>query len=310
MKSSEIFFDEEAMHKVITNLLSNAIKFTPDGGSISIYIATLPAKVDKEEKLYLCVSDTGTGIQEQDTAQIFNRFYQSKKQAKYPVYGQTGTGIGLYLCKRIVAMHNGDILVRNNHTTGCSFRILLPLPKEENINDQLIVENNIPPAATTEKNELPKERLALTILVVEDNADMRGYIRSILRDYYNVLEATNGAEALDVLNNQSVDFIISDLMMPVMDGIELSRRVKETFTISHIPFLMLTAKTSPETRLESYRTGVDEYLLKPFDETLLLTRIENILDNRRRYQRKFKTNMDVEALNIEENPVTRNSSTK
>ena len=89
MKSSEIFFDEEAMHKVITNLLSNAIKFTPDGGSISIYIATLPAKVDKEEKLYLCVSDTGTGIQEQDTAQIFNRFYQSKKQAKYPVYGQT-----------------------------------------------------------------------------------------------------------------------------------------------------------------------------------------------------------------------------
>ena len=300
MKSSEIFFDEEAMHKVITNLLSNAIKFTPDGGSISIYIATLPAKVDKEEKLYLCVSDTGTGIQEQDTAQIFNRFYQSKKQAKYPVYGQTGTGIGLYLCKRIVAMHNGDILVRNNHTTGCSFRILLPLPKEENINDQLIVENNIPPAATTEKNELPKERLALTILVVEDNADMRGYIRSILRDYYNVLEATNGAEALDVLNNQSVDFIISDLMMPVMDGIELSRRVKETFTISHIPFLMLTAKTSPETRLESYRTGVDEYLLKPFDETLLLTRIENILDNRRRYQRKFKTNMDVEALNTEE----------
>ena len=197
-------------------------------------------------------------------------------------------------------MHDGEICVRNNHTIGCSFRILLPLPKEENISDQLIVDNNIPPAATTEKNELPKERLALTILVVEDNADMRGYIRSILRDYYNVLEATNGAEALDVLNNQSVDFIISDLMMPVMDGIELSRRVKEAFAISHIPFLMLTAKTSPETRLESYRTGVDEYLLKPFDETLLLTRIENILDNRRRYQRKFKTNMDVEALNIEE----------
>lgn len=300
MKNSEISFDEEAMHKVITNLLSNAIKFTPDGGSISIYIATLPGKDTKEETLYLCVSDTGTGIQEQDAAQIFNRFYQSKKQAKYPVYGQTGTGIGLYLCKRIVEMHNGDILVRNNHTIGCSFRILLPLPKEENISDQLIVENNIPPAASAEKNELPKERLALTILVVEDNADMRGYIRSILRDYYNVLEATNGAEALDILNNQSVDFIISDLMMPVMDGIELSRRVKETFTISHIPFLMLTAKTSPETRLESYRTGVDEYLLKPFDETLLLTRIENILNNRRRYQRKFKTNMDVEALNIEE----------
>lgn len=107
MKNPEIFFDKEAMHKVITNLLSNAIKFTPDDGSISLYIATLPAKNNKEESLYLCVSDTGTGIPEQDIAQIFDRFYQSRKQAQYPVYGQTGTGIGLYLCKRIVMMHDG-----------------------------------------------------------------------------------------------------------------------------------------------------------------------------------------------------------
>lgn len=299
MNNSKIYFDEEAMHKVITNLLSNAIKFTPNGGSISIYITTLPAKDDKEETLYLCVSDTGTGILEQDAAQIFNCFYQSKKQTKYPVYGQTGTGIGLYLCKRIVQMHDGEICVRNNHTAGCSFRILLPLPKEENINDQLIVDNNIPSTTTTPRSELPKERDMLTILVVEDNTDMRAYICSILRDYYHLLEASNGAEALDVLNNQPVDFIISDLMMPIIDGIELSRRVKATFTISHIPFLMLTAKTSPEARLESYRMGVDEYLLKPFDETLLLARIQNILDNRRRYQRKFKTDMDVEVLNIE-----------
>jgi len=301
MVNSEIFYDEEAIHKVITNLLSNAIKFTPDGGCISIYIATLPAKGEKKETLYLCVSDTGTGIAEKDVAQIFNRFYQSKKQTKYPVYGQTGTGIGLYLCKRIVMMHNGEITVRNNHVSGSSFRILLPLMQEEKVSDQLLIENNIQPSASTTTDEdPPKEKVALTILVVEDNADMRGYIRSILRDYYNVLEAANGSEALEILGNQSVDFIISDLMMPVMDGIELSRRVKDTFSISHIPFLMLTAKTSPEARLESYRMGVDEYLLKPFDETLLLARIENILENRKRYQRQFKTNMDVEALNIEE----------
>lgn len=300
MKNPEIFFDKEAMHKVITNLLSNAIKFTPDDGSISLYIATLPAKNNKEESLYLCVSDTGTGIPEQDITQIFDRFYQSRKQAQYPVYGQTGTGIGLYLCKRIVMMHDGKICVRNNRATGCSFRILLPLSKEEGINHQLVIENNISPTVATEKDESHKEQSSLTILIVEDNADMRGYIRSILRDYYQVLEATNGAEALDVLNSQPVDFIISDLMMPVMDGIELSRRVKETFAISHIPFLMLTAKTSSETRLESYRIGVDEYLLKPFDETLLLTRITNILENRKRYQRKFRTDMDIEILNIEE----------
>ena len=115
------------------------------------------------------------------------------------------------------------------------------------------------------------------MLVVEDNADMRGYIRSILREQYHVLEAANGEEALHILNSNPIDFIISDLMMPVMDGIELSRKVKETFAISHIPFLM-----------------------KPFDETLLLTRIQNILENRKRYQRKFTLDMDVDILNMEE----------
>lgn len=301
MANPEIYYDEEAMNKVMTNLLSNAIKFTPDKGSVSVYIAILPAKEDREETLYISVSDTGVGIPEKDISQIFNRFYQSKNQVKYPVYGQAGTGIGLYLCKRIVQMHNGKITVQNNHASGCSFRALLPLPKEESISSRVIVENHIQPLATAaSSDELPKEKAALTILVVEDNADMRGYIRSILREQYSVLEAGNGAEAFDILTNQPIDFIISDLMMPVMDGIELSRRVKATFSISHIPFLMLTAKTSPESRLESYRMGVDEYLLKPFDETLLLTRIENILENRKRYQRKFKTDMDVETLNIDE----------
>ena len=107
-------------------------------------------------------------------------------------------------------------------------------------------------------------------------------------------------EAIHILNSNPIDFIISDLMMPVMDGIELSRKVKETFAISHIPFLMLTAKTSQEARLESYRMGGDEYLLKPFDETLLLTRIQNILENRKRYQRKFTLDMNVDILNMEE----------
>lgn len=296
MADSEIYFDEEAMRKVITNLVGNAVKFTPDGGNISIYIATLP-----ENRLYLCISDTGSGIREEDIKQIFDRFYQSQKQMKFPVYGQTGTGIGLYLCKRIVEMHDGEINVRNNHACGCSFRILLPLTEEENNNNQPISEQQQPqPASPTLVNNKPiKEKSILTILVVEDNTDMRSYIRSLLRERYQILEAANGQEALNILNSQQVDFIISDLMMPIMDGIELSRRVKETFAISHIPFLMLTAKTSQEARLESYRTGVDEYLLKPFDETLLLTRIENILENRRRYQQRFLQNMNVDVLNIE-----------
>lgn len=301
METPDILYDEEAMRKVITNLLSNAIKFTPNGGSVSLYISSLSAMEGEKEKLYICVKDTGTGIPEEDVNRIFNRFYQSQNQVKYPVYGQAGSGIGLYLCKRIVQMHGGEIKAHNNRNAGCSFRIVLPLQHEEGKDEKLIIiDHNESPKAATLSTESPKEREALTILVVEDNGDMRGYIRSILREQYRVLKAVNGEEALHILNSNQVDFIVSDLMMPIMDGIELSRRVKETFAISHIPFLMLTAKTSQDSRLESYRIGVDEYLLKPFDETLLLTRIQNILENRKRYQHKFTLDMDVDALNIEE----------
>jgi signal transduction histidine kinase/ligand-binding sensor domain-containing protein/CheY-like chemotaxis protein len=299
MTDAYLLFDEEAMHKVFTNLLSNAIKFTPNGGRVSLYIASLHQVEQSKPQLYISVSDTGSGIPEDDLPKIFNRFYQSKNQIKYPVYGQAGSGIGLYLCKRIVQMHGGEISARNNHSQGCSFRVMMPLQVEasqgrdsKELNDELQSE-----ALSIAE---PQEKSKLTMLVVEDNADMRGYIRSILIDKYNVLEAENGQEALQILNQQIVDFVVSDLMMPVMDGIELSKRVKETFSISHIPFLMLTAKTSPEARLESYRMGVDEYLLKPFDETLLLTRIENILENRKRYQRQFTMDMNVEDLHIEE----------
>ena len=197
-------------------------------------------------------------------------------------------------------MHGGEIKAFNNRHAGCSFRILLPLQQENEQDDKTIIIDHNHMESISPSSDSPKEREALTILVVEDNTDMRGYIRSILREQYSVLEAANGEEALHILSSNPVDFIISDLMMPVMDGIELSRKVKETFAISHIPFLMLTAKTSQEARLESYRMGVDEYLLKPFDETLLLTRIQNILENRKRYQRKFTLDMDVNVLNMEE----------
>ena len=301
MEMPEILYDEEAMRKVVTNLLSNAIKFTPNGGTVSLYLSALFAKDCEKETLYICVKDSGSGIPEEDLNRIFNRFYQSQNQVKYPVYGQAGTGIGLYLCKRIVQMHGGEIKAFNNRHAGCSFRILLPLQRNERKDEKtIIIDHNDSSATPVQDSGSPKEKEALSILVVEDNADMRGYIRSILREQYHVLEAANGEEALHILNSNPIDFIISDLMMPVMDGIELSRKVKETFAISHIPFLMLTAKTSQEARLESYRMGVDEYLLKPFDETLLLTRIQNILENRKRYQRKFTLDMDVDVLNMEE----------
>lgn len=290
----EILFDHENMNKLMTNLLSNAIKFTPDGGTVCVYIALLSEKTTNGKHLYISVKDSGTGVDEDELDKIFHRFYQSKKNVKYPVYGQSGTGIGLYLCKRIVEVQGGSIYAKNNPREGTSFRVLLPLSDQESGFPETIPAEK-PDFATTKKTE---ERA--TILVVEDNPDMRSYIRSILTERFNVLEAGNGSEALSILNLKPVDFIVSDLMMPVMDGIELSRRVKENFAISHIPFLMLTAKTSVESKIESFKVGVDEYLLKPFDEELLLARIDNIIENRERGKKEFRYEMDLDILNIEE----------
>ncbi|MDR1738251.1 MAG: response regulator [Candidatus Symbiothrix sp.] len=292
-------FDGDAMRKILTNIISNAIKFTPDKGTVRIYAAAVK-DAEGGERLFLSVIDTGTGIPQDDLEKIFDRFYQSAGKVKYPVYGQSGTGIGLYVCKEIVLQLGGKICAANNKTgTGSNFRILLPLKRGDEYESVYHRQENsqiLHPATSPEYFVAGRK----TILIVEDNADMREYIRSILADRYNTLEAGNGEEALAVLSECNIDFIISDLMMPVMDGLELSRRVKENFSISHIPFLMLTAKTAPETRAESYRMGVDAYMMKPFSEDALLSRIANIFESQKRYQQYFSMNMNVEALQIEE----------
>lgn len=299
-----ILFDEEAIRKLLTNLLSNALKYTPDNGTITLYVDQIYDKTSNTEKLYICVQDSGPGIKSEDLEHIFNKFYQAKDHSKYPVYGQSGTGIGLYLCKNIVSLLSGEIQAKNNRRKGASFRIVIPIRQEITEIKPLDTntETNYTPDSSHEEeiseNKIIKQNI--NILVVEDNSDMRSYICSILSDYYKTFEASNGAEALDILHAQDIDFIISDLMMPVMDGFELSQKVKSDFSLSHIPFLMLTAKSSIETQINSYKIGVDEFLAKPFNEYLLLTRIENILEARKTYQRRFSINMDISDLNISE----------
>jgi signal transduction histidine kinase/ligand-binding sensor domain-containing protein/CheY-like chemotaxis protein len=298
-------YDETYMEKVIVNLLSNAIKFTPNSGCVKLYVCSLRNEKN-EDLIYICVNDNGIGVSTDELEKIFNRFYQSRKGTKYPVYGQSGTGIGLFLCKNIIEKHGGEIFAKNNHLSGTSFRIILPL--EEGVpvrevkdlqqvgEDVQEVKNNVD--LSRSKQKIP----SITILVVEDNRDMRKFIRSILVKEYHVIEAESGLEALDILSQpeNDINFIISDLMMPVMDGLEFSKRIKNDIKTSHIPLLILTAKTSYEKRLESYKVGVEEYLTKPFDEDLLLVRIENILKNRRQYQHSFSINMDVSTLHVEE----------
>lgn len=290
LADSRMILAEDILHKIFTNLISNALKFTQKDGCVSVYVASL--QTEAGERLFIGVRDTGKGIPEGDLGRIFDCFYQSDNQSQESVSGQSGTGIGLYLCKKLVDSLEGSISVKNNPVRGSNFRVLLPLVRGDERQIKTETSGYVLP-------EIPKNS-KLTMLVVEDNKDMRDYIRSILGEYYNVLEASQGEEALQILKSYNVDFIISDLMMPVMDGVELSRRVKSDFSISHIPFLMLTAKTSDEARLESYRMGVDAYLLKPFDENMLLARISNILENRKRFQMKFSMNMNVDSLEVEE----------
>lgn len=288
-----LMFDEDVMRKIMTNLVSNALKFTPKGGYIGVYVGVVGSET--ERKLFISVRDTGKGVPEQDMERIFSQFYQSDNQSQESVSGQSGTGIGLYLCRELIGLLHGTIYAKNNPVKGVSFRILLPA-----VHGTSQVQRDSDADKEDVVVDIPRNG-KMTILVVEDNKDMRDYIRSILVEYYNVLEASQGEEALAILRTSNVDFIISDLMMPVMDGMELSRRVKSNFAISHIPFLMLTAKTSDEARLESYKMGVDAFLLKPFDENMLLTRIANILENRKRFQQKFSIDMNMDSLEIEEN---------
>ena len=296
-------YDEESLRKVLINLLSNAIKFTPDNGSVTCYCALIPAGHCAEHTLlYIDVCDSGNGIDEAELPKVFERFYQGNSQLKYPVTGSSGSGIGLYLCKSIVEIYGGRIWAKNNPGgRGSSFRLLLPVELGQAESAEAAdIQPRPDESGPADDGAASDADDKLTILVVEDNDDMRAFIRSILADRYSVVEARNGAEALRILMSRRVDFIISDLMMPVMDGLELSRRVKEDLAISHIPFLMLTAKTSPETKLESYKMGVDEYMSKPFDEQMLLARINNILENKRRQRNSFVSDMDVSSLNIDE----------
>ncbi len=304
LKNAQFFYDDESLRKIIINLLANAVKFTPNGGEITLFVKSITAREDQQEKLYISVRDSGTGIPEEDLTNIFRRYYQSRSHIRFPVYGQSGTGIGLYLCKQLTQMLGGEIWAKNNRKEGCTFRMLLPLHRN-NPQPQIEVENDAQKTVKgtpilLDSNQEQWQKNRMTFLVVEDNPDMKNYICSILSSTYNTLKANNGAEALLILDKHHVDFIISDLMMPEMDGIELSKRVKSKIATSHIPFLMLTAKTSESARLDSYRVGVDSYLIKPFDEEMLTTRINNILKARQRSQQLFSEKMNTNVFEMNE----------
>lgn len=283
--------DTDALTKILSNLLSNAIKYSGDGKIVDLFVRQF--RQGGRLLTYLCVRDRGIGIAADQTEKIFSRFYQASDKGGGNHHGIESTGIGLYIVGRLVTECDGEIAARNNPSAGVSMRVFLPTP-----------ESNTPAAESGALQEAADadETTAggrTTILVVEDSKDMRAYIRSVLQDTYRVVEADNGVSGLTALAENNIDFIIADLMMPMMDGMEFARRVKADFTYSHTPILILTARTDGAYQTESYKIGVESYLHKPFDEEMLRARIAGILDGRQKGQGRFLVSLDTNDLNIE-----------
>lgn len=279
----ELWFDKNQFEKVLYNLLTNAFKFTKNGGTISVEIET------DNDAVYLIVKDSGIGMSESHMSKIFNRFYQIKNSETEE---KSGFGLGLSIAKEIIELHKGTIDVKSEKNKGSVFEVKL-LKSNAHFYDGEIEKKDdltIQESKTishlkqkTVKSEVKKE----TILIVEDNLEIQESLKEILHNDYNILQAYNGEEGLKIAGDHFPDLIISDVMMPVMDGIEFVKKLKLNIFTSHIPIIILTARTTLKNTMEGFETGADDYIAKPYDEELLKTRIANLLNNRRLIREKI-----------------------
>ena len=281
--------DAEKMERIVYNLLSNAFKFTPEAGSVQVSLSFFTQ--DDAPWLRLQVTDTGAGMPAEHVQHIFENFYQIDVH-------HAGSGIGLALVKAFVEMHRGSIRVESAEGKGTAFAIEMPAVQQGmSVHDSSIREA-LPPmkegamveamqGSTQAFSPALEDNGRETILVIDDNQDIRDYVRSILEGQYNVIEAVDGKEGLSQAIKYVPDAIICDVMMPVMDGMECCRRLKSELQTSHIPVMMLTAYAMDEQKIKGYECGADSYIAKPFSATLLTTRLRNLIDNRHRLQQAF-----------------------
>ncbi|MDH6342768.1 signal transduction histidine kinase/ligand-binding sensor domain-containing protein/DNA-binding response OmpR family regulator [Parabacteroides sp. PFB2-12] len=276
-KEVVLFYDVDMVTSILNNLLSNAIKYTTEGE-----IKLIMRSVAEENNIYteIEVRDTGYGIDEKAIPYIFDRYYQAKGK-----HQASGSGIGLALVKSLVELHEGILSVESHLGEGTTFRFRLLT--ENTYPNALHAENKIESEvtqdlATQTKQEEKEGESCPIILVIEDNDDIRDYIATSLSPHYIVHVATNGKEGLQLAQKEIPNMIVSDIMMPEMDGLEFCRLIKEDIRTCHIPVILLTAKDSIHDKEEGYESGADSYLTKPFSAKLLLSRIHNLLESRRR----------------------------
>lgn len=284
--SVNMYFDKDKMTKIMMNLLSNSFKFTGQGSEIQVGVNV------RGENVEITVADDGCGIPDDKKPHIFERFYQTDTQRSEYI----GSGIGLHIVKEFVAIHNGTVSVADNRPAGTVFTITIPIVKNNPAGG-----DDVPAAVDAEADAVEAAQLPAghkNLLVVEDNPDFIEYLREQLSADYNVYTASNGIEALKVLDNHEINIIISDIMMDGMDGLELCRKVKTNLTTSHIPVILLTAKALPEDEVRGIECGADAYITKPFNMQLLRRRVGKLLDDSMKYQLKFKEKLDVNPSEI------------
>lgn len=301
-------FDSRKLDKIMYNLVSNAFKYTADQGEISVELSlskTAPGISGVGEYIIIGVKDNGTGIPPESVKKIFDPFYQVE-----PDENKKGTGIGLALTRELVELHKGTIHVESEPGKGSHFRVFLPVidvveadPKgKEPIRESLKVEF-LDDIRLNEEHELSSgevrdKGLRPLIFIVDDHPDIRNYMKSNLSEEYQVELSENGEEGLAKAIELIPDLVISDVMMPGMNGLELCRKLKTHQNTSHIPVILLTARQSDECRIESYETGADAFITKPFSTTILLSRIKNLLDSRQKLREVFSRGTSFELKKI------------
>jgi signal transduction histidine kinase/ligand-binding sensor domain-containing protein/DNA-binding response OmpR family regulator len=276
-------FDIAKLEIILTNLLSNAFKYTQSGGQIQLSVSNTG-----NQSLLLTFKDSGIGIHPQDIKNIFEPFYQSVNRSKIP-----GTGIGLSLVKELVQMLGGEIQVESTLGEGSTFVVKLPLQNSQNISYK------------QDKEDLPsflpdrEAKIDAHLLIVEDNADLRNYLEEIFGSTLKVSMATNGKEAWEMIRNDTPDAVLSDVMMPEMDGLELCSKVKNHPKFAHLPIVLITARAAAVHELEGIESGADDYIVKPFNPKILFSKVTALLQNRKKLRELFQRQLVTEPKETE-----------
>ena len=286
--------DQDKIERICYNLLSNALKYTSEGGEIS-----LTAK-EENGRVMISVADNGCGISSDELPYIFDRFYQAKNAGR-------GTGIGLAIVKAFTELHHGEVSATSIEGKGSTFTIHIPVRQKGEVTNQPTekIEQLVEPSSAEEVpnqarhiDELiqPYQTDKPEVLIIDDNIDIRTYLRSVLSEKYNVSEAADGKVGLELARKIVPDIVLSDIMMPVMDGLAFCQQLKTDKAISHIPVILLTARSLDEQRAEGYEHGADAYLSKPFSLRLLFSRIDNLIQSRKKLSKLFSNSDENDAF--------------